>query len=136
MRFSSFGSQSDETAAKPVLSLMEEKRITFELKVLSAHRNLDELLSFLRTEEKSFRIVIAAAGLSAALPGVIASVVKLPVIGIPLVAGPLAGMDALLSILQLPRGVPGPPWGSVRRACSTRCTLPRRSLASTRSSAS
>ncbi len=100
------GSQSDEAAVKPGLSLLEEKRMSFELKVLSAHRNLDELLSFLRSEEKNYRLVIAAAGLSAALPGVIASVVKLPVIGIPLVAGPLCGVDALLSILQLPRGVP------------------------------
>ena len=50
--------------------------------------------------------MIAAAGLSAALPGVVASLVKLPVIGVPLVAGSLSGIDALLSILQLPRGVP------------------------------
>lgn len=100
------GSQSDEPAVKPALSLLEEKGMSFELKVLSAHRNLEELLAYLRREEKSFRLVIAAAGLSAALPGVIASVVTLPVIGIPLVAGPLSGFDALLSILQLPRGVP------------------------------
>ena len=100
------GSQSDEPAVKPALSLMEEKRMSFELKVLSAHRNLEELVSFLRREEKGYRIIMAAAGLSAALPGVIASLVKLPVIGIPLVAGSLSGVDALLSILQLPRGVP------------------------------
>jgi phosphoribosylaminoimidazole carboxylase PurE protein len=100
------GSQSDEHAVQPALSLLEEKRMSFELKVISAHRNLEELVSFLRDKEKDYRLVIAAAGLSAALPGVIASVVKLPVIGIPLVAGSLSGIDALLSILQLPRGVP------------------------------
>ena len=100
------GSQSDEPAVKPALQLMEEKRMSWELKVLSAHRNLQELAAFLGQEEKNYRLVIAAAGLSAALPGVIASLVKLPVIGIPLVSGPLAGVDALLSILQLPRGVP------------------------------
>lgn len=100
------GSQSDEPAVQPALSLLEEKGISFELKVLSAHRNLEELVSFLRREEKGYRMVIAAAGLSAALPGVIASLVKLPVIGIPLVAGSLSGIDSLLSILQLPRGVP------------------------------
>ena len=100
------GSQSDEPAVKPALSLLQEKGMSFELKVLSAHRNLEELVSFLRQEEKGYRIVIAAAGLSAALPGVIASLVKLPVIGIPLVAGSLSGIDSLLSILQLPRGVP------------------------------
>jgi 5-(carboxyamino)imidazole ribonucleotide mutase len=100
------GSQSDEPAVEPALSLLEEKHMSFVVKVLSAHRDLEELLSFLREEEKNYRLVIAAAGLSAALPGVIASVVKLPVIGVPLVAGPLSGLDALLSILQLPRGVP------------------------------
>ena len=100
------GSQSDEPAVKPGLSLLEEKGLSYELKVLSAHRNLEELVAFLRLGEKEYRLVIAAAGLSAALPGVIASLVKLPVIGIPLVAGPLSGVDALLSILQLPRGVP------------------------------
>ncbi|MGA2612280.1 MAG: AIR carboxylase family protein [Spirochaetia bacterium] len=100
------GSQSDEPAVKPALSLLEEKSMTYDLKVLSAHRNLGELAAFLNAEEKNYKLVIAAAGLSAALPGVIASLVKLPVIGVPLVAGPLSGMDALFSILQLPRGVP------------------------------
>jgi phosphoenolpyruvate carboxylase len=71
-----------------------------------AHRNLEQLVSYLRAEERNYRLVIAAAGLSAALPGVAASLVSLPVIGIPLVAGALSGMDALMSILQLPRGVP------------------------------
>ena len=100
------GSQSDETAVKPGLSLLEEKGLSFDLKVLSAHRNLEQLISFLRAEESGYRVVIAAAGLSAALPGVIASLVKLPVIGVPLSAGPLSGIDALLAIVQLPRGVP------------------------------
>ena len=100
------GSESDTQAVEPGLQLMSEKGMSFELTVLSAHRNLEQLVTFLRQEEASYRIVIAAAGLSAALPGVVASLVKLPVIGIPLVAGPLSGIDALLSILQLPRGVP------------------------------
>ena len=100
------GSESDTPAVEPALQLMSEKGMSFELKVISAHRNLEELVSFLRKEEPGFRIVIAAAGLSAALPGVIASLVKLPVIGVPLVSGTLSGIDALLSILQLPRGVP------------------------------
>jgi phosphoribosylaminoimidazole carboxylase PurE protein len=100
------GSESDTQAVEPGLQLMSEKGMSFELQVLSAHRNLEQLISFLRQEEGSYRIVIAAAGLSAALPGVVASLVKLPVIGIPLVSGSLSGIDALLSILQLPRGVP------------------------------
>lgn len=100
------GSESDTPALEPGLQLLSEKGITFDLKVLSAHRNLEQLVGFLKQEESGYRLVIAAAGLSAALPGVVASLVKLPVIGIPLVAGALSGIDALLSIIQLPRGVP------------------------------
>jgi len=100
------GSESDTPAIEPGLQLLAEKGMSVQLKVLSAHRNLEELVAFLKGHEAEYRIVIAAAGLSAALPGVVASLVKLPVIGIPLVSGQLAGMDALLSILQLPKGVP------------------------------
>lgn len=100
------GSASDEAAVMPGLSLLQEKGLSYDLKVLSVHRNLEQLVSFLKAEEGSYRLVIAAAGLSAALPGVIASLVKLPVIGVPLVVGPLSGIDALLAIIQLPRGVP------------------------------
>jgi 5-(carboxyamino)imidazole ribonucleotide mutase len=100
------GSKSDREAVAPALALMGEKRIGYELAVLSAHRNLPELLELLKTRGGEFRLVIAAAGLSAALPGVIAAQVKCPVIGIPLVSGALSGIDALLSILQLPAGVP------------------------------
>jgi len=100
------GSKSDREAVAPALALMDEKKIGYELTVLSAHRNLAELLDLLKTRGGEFRLVIAAAGLSAALPGVIAAQVKCPVIGIPLVSGALSGIDALLSILQLPAGVP------------------------------
>ena len=100
------GSESDADAVEPGLQLLSEKGMSFELKVMSAHRNLKEMVSFLEQEESGYRVIIAAAGLSAALPGVVASLVKLPVIGVPLVAGSLSGIDALLSILQLPRGVP------------------------------
>jgi 5-(carboxyamino)imidazole ribonucleotide mutase len=100
------GSESDRPAVAPGLELAAERGIGVELKVLSAHRNLEELTSFLKAGEPGWRVVIAAAGLAAALPGVVASLVKLPVIGVPLVAGELSGIDALLSILQLPNGVP------------------------------
>jgi 5-(carboxyamino)imidazole ribonucleotide mutase len=100
------GSESDRAAVEPGLALAAERGLGVELKVLSAHRNLEELIAFLRDGEAGWRVVIAAAGLSAALPGVVASQVQLPVIGVPLVAGGLSGIDALLSILQLPRGVP------------------------------
>jgi 5-(carboxyamino)imidazole ribonucleotide mutase len=100
------GSESDTAAVEPGLALLSEKGMSFDLKVLSAHRNLEELVSFLKREEANYRVVIAAAGLSAALPGVVASLVQRPVIAVPLVAGALSGIDALLSIIQLPRGVP------------------------------
>ncbi len=100
------GSESDREQVDPGLKLLDEKKLSYECHVYSAHRQLDELLQFLRDREADFRIVIACAGLAAALPGVVAAKVKAPVIGVPLLAGPLSGCDALLAILQLPKGVP------------------------------
>ena len=100
------GSESDREAVRPGLDLMTNSHLSGDFVVYSAHRNLPELTAFLEEEEKNYRVIICAAGLSAALPGVVASLVKKPVIGVPLVAGPLSGIDALLSILQLPKGVP------------------------------
>jgi 5-(carboxyamino)imidazole ribonucleotide mutase len=100
------GSESDREAIQPAVDLIKEKSLSYELHVYSAHRNLAELLDFLGKTEQNFALVIAAAGLSAALPGIVASSVTLPVIGVPLMAGPLGGIDALLSIMQLPNGVP------------------------------
>lgn len=100
------GSESDRGAVEPGTALAAEKELSCDLKVYSAHRNLDELRTFLDEHEKDYRVIITAAGLSAALPGVVAAMVKKPVLGIPLVSGSLGGMDALLSILQLPKGIP------------------------------
>lgn len=100
------GSESDREQMAPALQLADEKGLTYDFKVYSAHRNLEELKAFLMQNEENYRVIITAAGLSAALPGVVAALVKKPVIGIPLVAGCLSGIDALLSILQLPKGIP------------------------------
>ena len=100
------GSESDKKSIDPGIELIKEKKLSYELHVFSAHRNLDALMAFLKEHEKDFKVIIAAAGLSAALPGVIAAKVSVPVIGIPLVSGHLSGIDALLSILQLPKGIP------------------------------
>lgn len=100
------GSESDREQMAPALQLADEKGLTYDFKVYSAHRNLEELKAFLMQNEENYRVIITAAGLSAALPGVVAVLVKKPVIGIPLVAGCLSGVDALLSILQLPKGIP------------------------------
>ena len=100
------GSESDRDQMSPTLQLAYEKGLSYDFKVYSALRNLEELKAFLVQNEENYRVIITAAGLSAALPGVVAALVKKPVIGIPLVAGCLSGVDALLSILQLPKGIP------------------------------
>lgn len=100
------GSESDRPSVAPGVELIEKKGLSYDLVVYSAHRQLPELVEFLKSADGDYRVVIAAAGLAAALPGVVASQVKRPVIGVPLVAGQLGGVDALLAILQLPNGVP------------------------------
>lgn len=100
------GSASDQEAIQPGLDLAAAEGLSYDFKIYSAHRNLPALTQFLKENEENYRVIITAAGLSAALPGVVASLVKKPVIGIPLVSGSLSGIDALLSILQLPKGIP------------------------------
>jgi 5-(carboxyamino)imidazole ribonucleotide mutase len=100
------GSDSDREVMEPGLQLADEKKLSYEYHVISAHRKLPELLQFLGKEEDNFKVIVTAAGLSAALPGVVAASVKKPVIGIPVICGPLNGIDALLSIIQLPKGTP------------------------------
>ncbi len=100
------GSESDKKVISQGIDLIEEKGLSYDLVVYSAHRNLTDLIEFLDTKSKDYKVIITAAGLSAALPGVVAAKVSNPVIGIPLIEGSLGGMDALLSILQLPKGIP------------------------------
>ncbi len=100
------GSESDREKIQPGLEKAKEIGLSYTLKVYSAHRQLNELLDYLKANEKSFKVIVAAAGLSAALPGVVASQTSLPVIGVPLEVGSLSGIDALLSILQMPKGIP------------------------------
>ncbi|UEC41768.1 MAG: N5-carboxyaminoimidazole ribonucleotide mutase [Methanothrix sp.] len=97
------GSKSDRAVVEKVLRVLQEKGIDFDEKVLSAHRNPRELEAYIK--ETDAKIFIAVAGLSAALPGVIASQTDRPVIGVP-VSAKLGGLDALLSISQMPPGVP------------------------------
>ncbi|MCF2141992.1 MAG: 5-(carboxyamino)imidazole ribonucleotide mutase [Candidatus Lokiarchaeota archaeon] len=97
------GSTSDEKIYRKALSVLEEKNIDHELKILSAHRNPDELAEYVRSTDA--KVFICVAGLSAALPGVVASKTDKPVIGVP-VSAKLGGLDALLSIAQMPPGVP------------------------------
>ncbi|NYT02146.1 MAG: 5-(carboxyamino)imidazole ribonucleotide mutase [Methanosarcinales archaeon] len=97
------GSKSDQPIVDKILQTLDEHGAGYEHRVLSAHRNPQELDRYI--EESDARIFIAVAGLSAALPGVIAARTPRPVIGVP-VSGKLLGIDALLSIVQMPPGVP------------------------------
>jgi len=101
------GSKSDLTQVESGLKLLSDLKISYDLKILSAHRNPVQLKQYVGTlTAKGIKVVIAAAGLSAALPGVVASHVTLPVIGVPLYSRAFRGIDSLLSILQMPKGVP------------------------------
>jgi 5-(carboxyamino)imidazole ribonucleotide mutase len=101
------GSKSDQDHVKPTTDLLDRFGIGWEMKFLSAHRQPELLHDYVgQAEKNSIRLFIAAAGLSAALPGVIGSMTQLPVIGVPVPAGTLKGIDALLSMVQMPGGIP------------------------------
>ncbi|MFH1754621.1 MAG: 5-(carboxyamino)imidazole ribonucleotide mutase [Candidatus Latescibacterota bacterium] len=101
------GSKSDEEHLKNLFVQLDQLGISWEKRVLSAHRQPEKLGQYVSdADRRGILVFIAAAGLSAALPGVIASATLRPVIGIPVPAGPLQGVDALLSIVQMPGGIP------------------------------
>ena len=87
--------------------MLDRLGVSFETVVASAHRDPEEVRRYARgAERRGLEVIVAVAGLAAALPGVLASHTFLPVIGVPVPAGPLKGMDALLSMAQMPPGVP------------------------------
>ncbi len=101
------GSDSDWPVLEPAVSQLTEFGIETEILVASAHRTPDKVHRFVAgARERGVQVIIAAAGAAAHLPGVVASFTTLPVIGIPVNATPLGGMDALLSIVQMPAGIP------------------------------
>ena len=101
------GSKTDEDHIKATTELLDRFGIRWEKRVLSAHRDPEKLHAYVREAESAgVRVFIAVAGLSAALPGVIGSVTPLPVIGLPVPAGALKGVDALLAMVQMPGGIP------------------------------
>ncbi|MBP3689407.1 MAG: 5-(carboxyamino)imidazole ribonucleotide mutase [Bacteroidaceae bacterium] len=100
------GSTSDLPVMDRAASFLDQMQIPFELNALSAHRTPAEVEQFARSaRERGIRVIIAGAGMSAALPGVIAANTTIPVIGVP-VKGMLDGLDAMLSIIQMPPGIP------------------------------
>jgi len=101
------GSASDLEAVEPARAILKEFEIPFELKVLSAHRTPDQALQYAsEAESRNLEVIIAAAGGAAHLPGVVAAKTLLPVIGIPVKSKALNGLDSLLSIVQMPAGIP------------------------------
>ena len=99
------GSSSDMGVAEKAAKVLAEHKVRYEMRVISAHREPEALERYLKEIGDSVAVIIAIAGLSAALPGVIAAKTEKPVIGVP-VSGKLLGMDALLSMVQMPSGVP------------------------------
>ena len=97
------GSTSDSAITEKVKKVFDENRVSYDAQVISAHRDPDKLDAYIK--KSGVKVFIAIAGLSAALPGVIASKTDKPVIGVP-VSGTLNGLDALLAIAQMPKGVP------------------------------
>jgi len=101
------GSKTDTELIQPALDMLKQLGIDYELSVISGHRNPEKLREYgLEAEGKGLKVIIAAAGRAAHLPGILASWTTLPVIGVPLPTSELKGIDALLSISQMPGGVP------------------------------
>lgn len=101
------GSQSDWPKVQKAVDVLEEFGVPWEATVASAHRAPERVVQWVRTApSRRVQVIIAAAGLAAHLPGVVAAYTTLPVIGLPISAGALSGVDALYSIVQMPPGVP------------------------------
>ena len=101
------GSQSDWPTMQCAAKVLGELGVEYEARIVSAHRTPDRLHDFGKTaHEQGFKVVIAGAGGAAHLPGMIAALTHLPVLGVPVQSRALSGMDSLLSIVQMPAGVP------------------------------
>ena len=100
------GSQSDYSTMKDCVKILRILKISFDVKIVSAHRTPKRLYEFAEKSEKSYSVIIAGAGGSAHLPGMIASLTTVPVIGVPIESKKLKGLDSLLSIVQMPKGIP------------------------------
>jgi 5-(carboxyamino)imidazole ribonucleotide mutase len=101
------GSESDREVMEPACRELDERRIRYELNVLSAHRDPDKVAHYARTaQSRGIKVLIGGAGKAAALPGVLAAYTNVPVIGVPIKTSDLGGLDSLLSIVQMPSGVP------------------------------
>jgi 5-(carboxyamino)imidazole ribonucleotide mutase len=101
------GSESDREVMEAACRELDERKIKYELNVLSAHRDPDKVAHYARTaQSRGLKVLIGGAGKAAALPGVLAAYTNIPVIGVPIKTSDLGGLDSLLSIVQMPPGVP------------------------------
>ena len=101
------GSQSDYSTMRYCEKVFKILKIKFETKIISAHRTPKRMFEYARTSEKNnISVIIAGAGGSAHLPGMVASITRIPVIGVPIESKKLKGLDSLLSIVQMPKGIP------------------------------
>ena len=101
------GSDSDMPIMAKAAEILEELGISYEIKIISAHREPDVFFEYAKTaEEKGFKVIIAGAGMAAHLPGMCAAIFPMPVIGIPMHTTSLGGRDSLYSIVQMPSGIP------------------------------
>ncbi|MEY3314404.1 MAG: 5-(carboxyamino)imidazole ribonucleotide mutase [Holophagaceae bacterium] len=101
------GSQSDASTMRLAAQMLKKMNVPFEMKVVSAHRTPNLLFKYCESAaDRGLQVLIAGAGGSAHLPGMAASKTHLPVIGIPIYTKPLHGLDSLLSIVQMPKGIP------------------------------
>ena len=100
------GSQSDWETMKFAANILDEFEQNYDTLIISAHRTPERLYSFAKDAEKNYSIIIAGAGGSAHLPGMVASITTLPVLAVPIESNLLNGVDSLLSIVQMPKGIP------------------------------
>src|SRR3954452_19983 len=101
------GSRSDLKVMQPTLDILDELKVPYEASVVSAHRTPDRMFEFAAAaESRGIEVIIAAAGGAAHLPGMVAAKTTIPVLGVPIPATLLNGLDSLLSIVQMPKGVP------------------------------
>jgi len=101
------GSDSDLEVMKDACSLLEELNVSYEVSIVSAHRTPERMFNYAKSaKDRGIEVIIAGAGGAAHLPGMVASLTTLPVIGVPIRSSALNGLDSLLSIVQMPPGVP------------------------------
>ena len=101
------GSKSDWTTMQDTCDILDDLKISYETKIVSAHRTPNRLFNYAKkAKSRGISVIIAGAGGAAHLPGMIASLTTLPVLGVPIESKSLKGMDSLLSILQMPAGIP------------------------------